>query len=136
MDRIDGFKMYLSTAEKHRMNLINPPERTPEHFEKMLPYAMALGVANEWGKQFEDVLKSVQNVPGQTGGYHPVWYSGSKNWSDIGSTKFASNLSSSFSSALASSSTPPGSSSSSGGGFSGGGGSSGGGGGGGGGGGW
>ncbi len=136
MDKIEGFKMYLSTAEKHRMNLINPPDRTPEHFEKMLPYAIALGVANQWGDQFEGILDAAQTGPQQAQGYHPVWYSGTANWSDLGSTKFASNLSSSFSKALVSSSVPPGSSSSGGGGFSGGGGSSGGGGGGGGGGGW
>jgi hypothetical protein len=41
---IEGFKMYLEMAEKDQMNLLNPPDRTPEHFEAMLPYAFALGV--------------------------------------------------------------------------------------------
>jgi len=136
MDKIEGFKMYLGTAEKHRLQYNNPPEHTPEHFEQMLPFAMALGVASQWGAKFESVLRDAQNSPAQGGSYQPSWYSGSGNFSNMTSSNFASNLSGSFTSALASSSTPPGSSSSGGGGFSGGGGSSGGGGGGGGGGGW
>ena len=30
MDEIEGFKDYLSVAEQDRMNLLNPPDRTPE----------------------------------------------------------------------------------------------------------
>ena len=136
MDKIEGFKLYLSKAEKHRIEFFNPPERTPEHFEQLLPFAMALGVAKQWGEKFESVLRSAQSAPGQAGSYQPSWYSGSRRFTDMSTSSFASNLSGSFTSAVASSSTPPGSSSSGGGGFSGGGGSSGGGGGGGGGGGW
>ncbi|MBT8221492.1 MAG: DUF2207 domain-containing protein, partial [Bacteroidia bacterium] len=39
--RIKGFKMYLQMAEKDRLNLLNPPEMTPEHFVAALPYAFA-----------------------------------------------------------------------------------------------
>ncbi len=136
MDKIEGFKLYLGKAEKDRIEFFNPPERTPEHFEQLLPFAMALGVANQWGAKFESVLRDAQHAPNSSGGYQPSWYSGSRSFSSMNSSSFASNLSGSFTSALASSSTPPGISSSGGGGFSGGGGSSGGGGGGGGGGGW
>ncbi len=38
MDRIEGFKMYLSSAEQDRLDRMNPPEKTPELFEKYLPY--------------------------------------------------------------------------------------------------
>ena len=38
LDQIEGFRMYLSVAEKDRLNLQNPPERTPELFEMFLPY--------------------------------------------------------------------------------------------------
>ena len=127
MDKIEGFKMYLATAEKDRLNVINPPEKTPELFEKYLPYALALDVEQAWAEQFSDVLQRA-SVAGEQ--YHPGWYSGS-GWSNLGVTGFASSLSSSFSSAISSASTAPGSSSG-----GGGGGSSGGGGGGGGGGGW
>ncbi len=132
MDKLEGFKLYLSKAEKYRLNWLNPPDKTPQHFEQLLPFAMALGVAHEWGEQFEEALLSA----GREGkNYQPSWYSGN-NWNDMRTSRFTNDLSSSFSKAVASSTRPPGSSSSGGGGFSSGGGSSGGGGGGGGGGGW
>lgn len=124
-DEIEGFKMFLSVTEKDRMNFHNPPERTPELFEKFLPFALALGVENKWAEQFEDVFKKIG-----PDGYSPSWYHG--NALAVGSLSgFTDKMSSEMNSVIASSSTPPGSSSG-----SGGGGSSGGGGGGGGGGGW
>lgn len=126
MDHIEGFKMYLETAEEERLNMMTAPEKTPELFEKFLPFALALDVENSWAEKFNDVLTK----SGQAESYSPSWYMG-QSWSSIGSSGFASSLGSSLSGAIASSSTAPGSSSG-----SGGGGSSGGGGGGGGGGGW
>jgi uncharacterized membrane protein len=124
LDKIEGFKIYLSTAEKERLNYIVPADETPEVFEKYLPYALALDVEQEWAEKFSSILdKAVIEK-----NYSPSWYSGN-NWSAFGSGSFVSSFSSSFSSAVSSSSTAPGSSSGSGG-------SSGGGGGGGGGGGW
>lgn len=127
MDRIQGFRMFLGVAEKDRMNLLNPPERTPELFEKFLPYALALDVENEWCEQFAGVLAAAAQAPG---GYHPLWYAGSHFHTD-NMSGFADGLGSSLDGAISSASAAPGSSSG-----SGGGGSSGGGGGGGGGGGW
>jgi uncharacterized membrane protein len=125
MDRIEGFKMYLSTAEKDRLNSIKDPEKTPELFEKFLPYAIALDVENEWGKMFESVLEKAK-----AGGdeYSPRWYRG-LNWNTPGASTFVSNIGSSLTSTISSSSTAPGSSSGSSGGSSGGGGGGGGGGG-------
>jgi len=131
MDQIDGFKMYLKTAEKDRLNFLNPPERTPALFEKYLPYALALGVENEWAQQFSEVLAKASQSPSDSSNshYHPMWYSG-RSWSTLGAAGFSSALGSSLSGAIASASTAPGSSSgSSGGGSSGGGGGGGGGGG-------
>lgn len=124
-DAIDGFKLYLITAEIDRMHIIGtPPTRTPELYEKYLPYAMALGVEKQWTKQFSVLF---ENLAKQGHAYHPLWYHGKRFESDNFGSKFAT----SFSGAIASASTPPGSSSG-----SKGSGSSGGGGGGGGGGGW
>jgi len=124
MDQIEGFKLYLSVAEKERLNLLNPPEKTPELFEKYLPYALALDVENEWSEQFAAVLARA-GADGQ--GYVPVWYSGG-SYHDVGSTRFVSNLGGAFAGVIASSSSPPGSAAGSGGGgFSGGGGGGGGG---------
>ncbi len=130
MDSIEGFRMYLSVAEKDRLNMLNPPEKTPELFEKYLPYALALDVEQKWSQQFAEVFKRAEEA-GQP--YSPGWYYG-PSWSSSRPTNFASSLAGTFATTIAASSSPPGSTSG-GGGFSGGG-SSGGGGGGGGGGGW
>lgn len=137
MDQIEGFKMYLSTAEGDRLQTLYPPTKTPALFEKFLPYALALGVEQAWAEKFAGVIACAEASPEHSTGYSPTWYSGS-NFDNLGT--FSSSFSSSFSSALSASARPPGSSSGGGGGGSSGGsggsGSSGGGGGGGGGGGW
>jgi uncharacterized membrane protein YgcG len=129
IDRIEGFRRFLAATGQDRMNMLNPPDRTPQLFEKYLAYALALDVEQQWSEQFSGIIDRAAAVGGE-GGYSPAWYSGT-SWSTLGASGFASSFGSSFSSAISSSSTAPGSSSG-----SGGGGSSGGGGGGGGGGGW
>ena len=52
MDEIEGFKMYLGTAEQDRLDRMRSPEMTPEVFEAFLPYAYALGVENGWCNRF------------------------------------------------------------------------------------
>lgn len=118
-DEIEGFKWFLSVTEKDRMNFHNPPEKTPELFEKFLAYALALGVENKWAEQFEDVFSKIKTTDGS--GYHPAWFIGHSL--SMGSLSgFASEMSSNMNSAIASSSVVPGSSSGmGGGGFSGGG---------------
>lgn len=126
LDRIAGFRQYLSIAEGERLDRMTPPKDTPELFERYLPYAIALGVENRWAERFSGVLAAAA-AQGQQGF---AWYSGHGDpWNDPGS--FADTVGSSLASTVSSASTAPGSSSG-----SGGGGSSGGGGGGGGGGGW
>ncbi len=124
MDEIDGFKMYMEYANKERIRLMNPPTMNFQHFEENLPYAIALGVAEEWQGQFEP--EEIQDfTSGHVAYMHGV---GIASLSD-----FSSNLSKTISSAK----TPPSTSGSGGGSsYSGGGGYSGGGFGGGGGGGW
>lgn len=109
--KIKGFRMYLDKSEKEMLNYFTPPEKTPELFEKMLPYAIALGVENKWGKKFEGVLAKAISE----GTYVPIWYAG--NIHNINSLH--SNFASAVSSAAPKSSSSGGSS---GGGFSGGGG--------------
>ena len=126
MDEIEGLKMYMTVAEKDRLNLLNPPERTTAHFERLLPYALALGVENRWAEQFSDVL-SAASKDGTD--YSPAWYHG-LHWSRFNAGDFGSSLGSDLMTAISSASTAPGSSSGGGGGgFSGGGGGGGGGGG-------
>ena len=127
LDEMLGFKDFLEIAEKDELNLRNPPEKTPELFEAFLPFALALGVDQQWSERFASILAAIRGPDG--GAYRPSWYNGSWNSSNL--SKTTSKLSSSLNSAISSSVSPPGSSSG-----GGGGGSSGGGGGGGGGGGW
>ena len=141
LDHIEGFRDYLGTAdEERRLEYLNPPEKTPELFERMLPYAIALDVENSWAKKFAAVLAAAAAAPAAaaTGAAVSTWYSGNRDWSQdpAGLTSKISNSTSPV--VVSSSSSSPGSSggssfSSSG---SSGGGSSGGGGGGGGGSGW
>ncbi|MFW6125342.1 MAG: DUF2207 family protein [Pirellulales bacterium] len=130
MDEIDGFRMYLATAEGEFLQRLHPPEQTPELFERYLPYALALDVENEWAEKFSDLLSRAAQAPAEGDGYRPAWYVG-PHWNASAPGTFASSLAVSLGGAIASSATAPGSSSG-----GGGGGSSGGGGGGGGGGGW
>jgi hypothetical protein len=89
-----GFKMYLETAEKYRMQNL-----TPETFEKYLPYAIIFGVEKKWGNAFEGILMQP-----------PTWYHGayiggvaSGSGSDSLSSGFsASAFSASFSSSFSS----------------------------------
>ncbi|HCD72584.1 DUF2207 domain-containing protein [Thermovirga lienii] len=121
---IKGLRMYLQVAEKDRIRHLASlpiPDRTPEHFERLLPFAIALGVEKAWASQFQDVL-SASN-------YSPAWYSGRSFYGGIYYGNLVSNLSGSIGSAIASSGVSPGSSGFGGGGFSGGGGGGGGGGG-------
>ena len=112
---IQGFEMYLSAAEEKQIQHFNPPKLTPQQFEKMLPFAIALDVEKVWGKQFQQLLDQMS----QETDYQPTWYNGS--FSNAG--KFSHSLNSSLSNSLQHSSTKPSSSSGSGGGgFSGGGG--------------
>jgi uncharacterized membrane protein YgcG len=130
MDRIEGFRMYLDTAEEERLEFLNPPKKTPELFERFLPYAVALDCENTWAARFAGILASAG-----TAAAVGAWYAGERDiLSDpIG---FTEHVGSSLSQQVASASSAPGSDSGSSGGGSSGGGSSGGGGGGGGGSGW
>jgi len=136
MDGIAGLRQYLTLAERDRMNMQGVPQMSPQHFEKLLPYAVALGVEKPWSSAFENWLATAAGAT-VAAAYAPLWYSGNFNPGNIGGT--IGDFSSSMASTIASTIPAPVSSSSSafsGGGGGGGGGFSGGGGGGGGGGGW
>lgn len=111
-----GLKDYLKIAEKDRLIFHNAPEKKPEVFEKLLPYAMVLSVADIWAKEFEGIYTTP-----------PSWYSGGSNTA-FNAIVFTHSLSSFSSFASSSMSSSPSSSGSGGGGSSGGGGGGGGGG--------
>jgi uncharacterized membrane protein len=130
VEHIKGLKMYLDVAEKDRIQKLQGPDaqyaanagepvKTVELFEKLLPFAMVLGVEKQWAGQFEGLYNSP-----------PDWYAG--NWTTFNAIYLADALNNGIGSAVNSSFASPSSSGSSGfggGGFSGGGGGGGGGGG-------
>ncbi len=65
--------MYLEMAEKDRLRLLNPLDKTPEVFEAALPYAFALGVEHKWTENFKSILDNTQYQPHWTNA-HPVYF--------------------------------------------------------------
>jgi hypothetical protein len=125
LDQIEGFRLYLSTAEEERLKVLHPPEKTPELFERYLPYALALDCENEWNAKFAAVLAAAAAAGAAAA---PAWYSG-RHWGTGMGGGFTDSLGRGLAaSAAAASTAPPGRSSGSGGGGSSGGGGGGGGG--------
>jgi uncharacterized membrane protein len=116
--KILGLEEYIKTAEKDRIKF----QEQENIFEKILPYALALGIAEKWTKAFEGIYKTPpnwyrSNDPNFLNNFNTFYFLNSIN-------SLSSGMSTSFQSAPRSS----GSGFSSGGGFSGGGGGGGGGG--------
>ncbi len=65
---LEGLKMYINTAEKHRIEFHDNPKKYLGIFEKLLPYAMIFGLEKKWAKEFEDLYVE-----------QPDWYEGSNN---------------------------------------------------------
>jgi len=63
LEEILGLSEYIRLAEVERMEFHNAPEKSPEVFERLLPYAIALNLTTIWTEQFEGLL----NEP-------PSWY--------------------------------------------------------------
>ena len=117
LSEAEGLKLYMDTAEKERLEMFNPPDETPELFERLLPYALALDVAKTWVNRFEKVLTQA--------GYKPEWYSGPSPFlflNGTGLNDFSSSLGNSIGQSMAPRSAPGTSSGMGGGGFAGGGG--------------
>ncbi len=110
-EHILGLKKYLSVAEKDRLAFHNSPKQTPELFDTLLPYAIALGVEKEWAAQFAALF---------AGRNETTWYAVPYGHA-FTPALIASDLTKGFSSAVAAASAPQGGSGSGGGGFSGGG---------------
>ncbi|MCA2378232.1 DUF2207 domain-containing protein [Agrobacterium genomosp. 3 str. RTP8] len=98
MDGIEGLRTYLTLAEKDRMNMAAAPAMSPQHFETLLPYAVALGVEKPWSRTFETWLATAA-AGAAVASYAPGWYLGS-NYGSFGdriggfSTSMASTIAS------------------------------------------
>jgi hypothetical protein len=105
LEKVLGFQEFLSRVEGDRLERV---VKTPEMFEKFLPYAMALGVEENWAKAFE----GLSSQP-------PQWYSGSGGVHTFRPATFTRNLGAMSTAAASTMSSAPRSSGGSG--FSGGG---------------
>jgi uncharacterized membrane protein YgcG len=72
--RIAGFKKYLGAAEERQLKMFNPPQLTPEVFEKLLPFAMAFKVDKIWGKKFQNLMDRAS----MDQRHQSAWYTGSR----------------------------------------------------------
>lgn len=105
LQKIEGFKMFLETAEKDRLEKLVFDD--PKYFYNILPYAYVLGVSDAWVKKFEDIAMEP-----------PEWYYGSGRFNTFMMWHFMSSTMHSASQAMTSA---PQTSSGGGGGFAGGG---------------
>ena len=62
LEQVLGLEEFLSRVESDRFARVT---KTPELFEKLLPYAMALGVEKSWARAFAGIYKE-----------KPTWYEG------------------------------------------------------------
>jgi uncharacterized membrane protein len=111
LEGVLGFEDFLVHVESDRFNRMI---KTPEMFEKFLPFAMALGVEKNWSRAFQGIMTQP-----------PQWYRGSSYGPNFYPMAFTNDLG--YMSSRASSVMTSAPRSSGGSGFSGGGGSSGGG---------
>lgn len=87
--KVLGLKKYIEVAEQDRINFHDAPEKSPEHFQKLLPFAILFGLEKKWAEKFEGM-----NV-------QPDWYTGSPG--TVFSAAAFSNSMSNFASAAGSS---------------------------------
>src|SRR5260221_422272 len=69
LESVLGFEDFLAHVESDRFNRMI---KTPEMFEKFLPFAMALGVEKNWSKAFQNIY--TQPTSWDQGGYGPSFY--------------------------------------------------------------
>jgi len=69
LEGVLGFEDFLSHVESDRFNRMI---KTPQMFERFLPYAMALGVEKNWSKAFQGIM--TQPPDWYRGSYGPNFY--------------------------------------------------------------
>jgi uncharacterized membrane protein len=78
LEKVLGFREFLSRVEGDRLERM---VKTPEMFERFLPYAMALSVEDNWAKAFEGIYTTP-----------PSWYSGPGGVGTFRPSVFTHNL--------------------------------------------
>jgi uncharacterized membrane protein len=78
LEKVLGFREFLSRVEGDRLQRM---VKTPEMFERYLPFAMALGVEDNWAKAFEGIYTQP-----------PSWYTGPGGVGTFRPSNFTHNL--------------------------------------------
>jgi uncharacterized membrane protein YgcG len=78
LEKVLGFEEFLTRVESDRFQRV---VKTPELFEKFLPFAMALGVEKNWARAFDGIYTQP-----------PAWYHGA-NMTDFRPRNLTGNLS-------------------------------------------
>lgn len=78
LEQILGFEEFLTRVESDRFDRVI---KTPQMFEKFLPFAMALGVEHNWVRAFEGIYTQP-----------PTWYQG-RHLKDFHPGRFVGNIS-------------------------------------------
>lgn len=88
INEIKGFRMYLHTAERFRLQKLGPSE-----FEKYLSYAIVFGIEKEWAKKFEGIYEgNPEWIEGNTNIYDAILISNLiRNFSNTTSTSLQYN---------------------------------------------
>lgn len=103
-DEIEGFRSFLSIAERASVRIPTPPQVTPALFERFLPYSIALDVERAWSRRLQDELEAAGLV-GTAGPQSPRWYDG--NSDDPDERLGAAELSTALGAALTVASSSP-----------------------------
>lgn len=95
LQKINGFKKFLETAEKERLEAL--VEESPEYFYDILPYAYVLDVSKKWIKKFESIAIQPPEwyASGRTFDRYMMWHFINTTMSDCKSTMQSSPQSSS-----------------------------------------
>lgn len=56
---VQGFRLYLTMAEKDRLAFHNDPNAKQTTYSELLPYAVALGLGGQWASQFTNMNVSL-----------------------------------------------------------------------------
>lgn len=98
--QIEGLKMYMDTAEEKQLQFFNPPTVTPEVFEALLPYAIALDMEKIWGEKFQNTVLTAMKQPEP---YQPPWFTGTV----MNPARFGHTLNSTLSNTVNHAAIPP-----------------------------
>jgi uncharacterized membrane protein len=106
LEQILGFKMFLSFTEAQRLKYLSVDNRSPQEYEKFLPYAMALGVEKNWNGQYASLFTKLAK---EGHDYIPVWYWYRGRRASTYDMSFANRYSTNFGSFISASPNRPGS---------------------------